>query len=59
MRALRVVGYGEDGVVILEDPDRRERFTVPADERLRAAARGDVQRLRSDVDGVGEPVATT
>jgi hypothetical protein len=32
-------------VVILEDPDRRERFTVPADERLRAAARGDVQRL--------------
>jgi len=27
MRALRVVGYGEDGVVILEDPDRRERFT--------------------------------
>lgn len=49
MRALRVVGYGEDGsgnfAVILEDPDRRERFTVPADERLRAAARGDVQRL--------------
>jgi hypothetical protein len=45
MRALRVVGYDEQGVVILEDPDRRERFTVPADERLRAAARGDVQRL--------------
>jgi DUF3071 family protein len=45
MRALRVVGYGEDGVVILEDPDRHERFAVPADERLRAAARGDVQRL--------------
>lgn len=45
MRALRVVGYDEEGVVILEDPERRERFTVPADERLRAAARGDVQRL--------------
>lgn len=49
MRALRVVGYGEDGAgnpcVILEDPDRHERFAVPADERLRAAARGDVQRL--------------
>ncbi|GAA5161008.1 hypothetical protein GCM10023321_44600 [Pseudonocardia eucalypti] len=49
MRALRVVGYEEDGsgqpAVILEDPDRRERFTVPADERLRAAARGDVQQL--------------
>ncbi|MGQ0481184.1 MAG: septation protein SepH [Pseudonocardia sp.] len=48
MRALRVVGFdgeGDQGVVILEDPDRRERFTVPADERLRAAARGDVQGL--------------
>lgn len=48
MRALRVVGIiGEDGnvTVILEDPDRRERFTVPADETLRAAARGDLTRL--------------
>ncbi|MGI8815943.1 MAG: septation protein SepH [Pseudonocardia sp.] len=48
MRALRVVGFdgeGDNGVVILEDLDRRERFTVPADERLRAAARGDVLRL--------------
>ncbi|HTK62684.1 MAG TPA: septation protein SepH [Pseudonocardia sp.] len=48
MRALRVVGFdgeGEHGVVILEDPDRGERFTIPADERLRAAARGDVLRL--------------
>lgn len=48
MRALRVVGFdgeGDKGVVILEDPDRGDRFTVPADERLRAAARGDVLRL--------------
>ena len=48
MRALRVVGYGrdgDDGVVIFEDPERRERFSVPADERLRAAARGDVAGL--------------
>jgi hypothetical protein len=48
MRALRVVGFdgeGDKGVVILEDPDRGERFTIPADERLRAAARGDVLRL--------------
>jgi Protein of unknown function (DUF3071) len=48
MRALRVVGFdgeGDNGVVILEDPDRGERFTIPADERLRAAARGDVLRL--------------
>jgi hypothetical protein len=62
MRALRVVGYGEDDAgeprVILEDPDRHERFTVPADERLRAAARSDVQR-HGQMVGVGEPVATT
>ncbi|MGE3256165.1 septation protein SepH [Pseudonocardia sp.] len=48
MRALRVVGIREvDGniTVVLEDPDRRERFTVPGDETLRAAARGDQARL--------------
>ncbi|HEX2130557.1 MAG TPA: septation protein SepH, partial [Actinophytocola sp.] len=46
MRSLRVVGLGDDGkVVIVEDPARGERFQIPADERLRAAARGDVTRL--------------
>lgn len=48
MRALRVVGITEgDGElsVVLEDPGRRERFTVSADEQLRAAARGDLTRL--------------
>ena len=48
MRALRVVGILEqDGEfsVVLEDADRRERYTVPADEKLRAAARGDLTRL--------------
>ncbi|MEU6700293.1 septation protein SepH [Pseudonocardia sp. NPDC046786] len=45
MRALRVVGVTGDGSVVLEDPGRRERYTVPADEQLRAAARGDVTRL--------------
>jgi hypothetical protein len=48
MRALRVVGITEGGgeiSVILEDPARHERFTVPADEQLRAAARGDLSRL--------------
>jgi hypothetical protein len=48
MRALRVVGItGEDGniSVVLEDPERRERFSVPGDETLRAAARGDLARL--------------
>lgn len=46
MRALRVVGLGDDGkCIICEDTERHERFTVPADERLRAAARGDLTRL--------------
>jgi hypothetical protein len=47
MRALRVIGLDEDGKsVILEDPENRgERFTLPADERLRAALRGDLARL--------------
>ncbi|MCX6465137.1 MAG: septation protein SepH, partial [Pseudonocardiales bacterium] len=45
MRALRVVGITEGGDVVLEDPGRRERFSVPADEQLRAAARGDLTRL--------------
>ncbi|HKS45204.1 MAG TPA: septation protein SepH [Amycolatopsis sp.] len=46
MRALRVVGLHEDGKsIVCEDPARGERFLLPADERLRAAARGDVARL--------------
>jgi hypothetical protein len=46
MRALRVIGLDEDGTsVILEAPDGGERFVLPADERLRAAARGDLTRL--------------
>jgi hypothetical protein len=46
MRALRVVGLHEDGKsIVCEDVARGERFILPADERLRAAARGDVTRL--------------
>lgn len=46
MRALRVVGIDDDGTaVILEDPTKGERFRLPADERLRAAIRGDATRL--------------
>ncbi|GAA2681082.1 MULTISPECIES: septation protein SepH [Actinosynnema] len=46
MRTLRVVGLDEDGKsIVLEDPERGERFVLPADERLRAAARGDLTRL--------------
>lgn len=46
MRALRVIGLDEDGKsVICEDSAGGERFVLPADERLRAAARGDLTRL--------------
>ncbi|MFI6029689.1 septation protein SepH [Amycolatopsis magusensis] len=46
MRALRVVGLHEDGrSIVCEDTARGERFLLPADERLRAAARGDITRL--------------
>lgn len=45
MRALRVVGLGEGGQVLVEDSVSGERFTVPADERLTAAARGDISRF--------------
>jgi len=50
MRALRVIGLAEDGVVICEtetagDADKPERFSLKADDKLRAAARGDLARL--------------
>lgn len=46
MRALRVVGLHEDGQsIVCEDTTRGERFQLPADDRLKAAARGDITRL--------------
>ncbi|MGH3914276.1 MAG: septation protein SepH [Pseudonocardiaceae bacterium] len=51
MRALRVVGLGIDGrtdileTVAQRSGERRERFTLPADEGLHAAVRGDLPRL--------------
>jgi hypothetical protein len=51
MRALRVVGLGIDGrTVILEavapqSGERGERFTLPVDDGLHAAVRGDLPRL--------------
>ena len=45
MRPLRVVGLEEDGKIVILESDRGERYQVPADERLRAAARGDITRL--------------
>src|SRR3954468_668579 len=46
MRTLRVVGLHEDGKsIVCEDSASGTRFLLPADERLRAAARGDITRL--------------
>ncbi len=41
MRALKVLGLAEDGVhVVCEEPVSGDRFAIPADDQLRAAARG-------------------
>jgi hypothetical protein len=46
MRALRVLGLAEEGDnLVCQDATSGELFTIPADERLRAAARGDLSRL--------------
>ncbi len=51
MRTLRLVGLSEDGrsLVLTVDggdgTDDGERFELPVDDRLRAAARGDTRRL--------------
>ncbi len=51
MRPLRFVALNEDGTHMVLAPDvpeaidNGERFLVPVDDRLRAAARGDMSRL--------------
>ncbi|WP_026303277.1 septation protein SepH [Jongsikchunia kroppenstedtii] len=46
MRELSVVGLGPDGKhVICADPESGDQFRIPADDRLRAAARGDLTRM--------------
>jgi hypothetical protein len=56
MRTLRLVALSDDGknlILVAEgaDTDGGERFEVPIDDRLRAAARGDTRRLTQiDVD---------
>lgn len=46
MRALEVLGLDADGVHLLcQDPSSGEEFSLPCDERLRAAVRGDLSRL--------------
>ncbi len=46
MRELRLVAVSEDGTyVVLAQPGRAARFSLPNDERLRAVARGQFSRL--------------
>lgn len=54
MRALRLVGLSDDGthlVLALDGEDGEQKFQLPIDDRVRAAARGDTRRLTQiDVD---------
>jgi hypothetical protein len=56
MRTLRLVGLSEDGRSLVlaaegEDAETGERWLLPIDDRVRAAARGDSRRLTQiDVD---------
>lgn len=46
MRDLRVVGLEPDGqYVVCADPKTGDKFRLPADDKLRAASRGDIARL--------------
>lgn len=46
MRDLHVVGLEPDGhYVICADPKTGDKFRLPADDKLRAASRGDIARL--------------
>lgn len=51
MRALRVAGLGIDGRTVIVEMvpqrpgERREQFTLPVDDNLQAAVRGDLPRL--------------
>ena len=58
MRTVRLVALSDDGrtlVLALDDADGTEveRFELPVDERLRAAARGDARRLGQIDVGLG------
>ncbi|SDC47085.1 Protein of unknown function [Geodermatophilus telluris] len=60
MRTLRLVGLSDDGrsvLLALETADgEEERFALPVDDRLRAAARGDTRRLgQIEVDSALSP----
>ena len=58
MRTVRLVALSEDGrnlILALDDADGSEveRFELPVDERVRAAARGDARRLGQIDVGLG------
>jgi hypothetical protein len=59
MRSLRLVALSDDGGHLVLSPDgpesgdTAERFTVPIDDRLRAAARGDAHRVAQIENEVG------
>jgi hypothetical protein len=54
VRTLRLVGLSDDGsslLLVADTEDGEERFALPVDDRVRAAARGDSRRLTQiDVD---------
>ncbi|WP_040337391.1 septation protein SepH [Candidatus Blastococcus massiliensis] len=54
MRTLRLVGLSDDGsslLLVADTEDGEEKFALPVDDRVRAAARGDSRRLTQiDVD---------
>ncbi|MGZ4620894.1 MAG: septation protein SepH [Blastococcus sp.] len=54
MRTLRLVALSDDGksvILAVDGADDGDRFELPIDDRLRAAARGDARRLTQiDVD---------
>ncbi|TKJ16622.1 septation protein SepH [Blastococcus sp. CCUG 61487] len=54
MRTLRLVGLSDDGsglLLVADTEDGEEKFLLPVDDRVRAAARGDSRRLTQiDVD---------
>ena len=47
MRTLRLVALSDDGkdLILAEEVESGERFALPVDDRVRAAARGDARRL--------------
>jgi hypothetical protein len=62
MRTVRLVALSDDGsrmILVAEDPDggEGERFELPVDDRVRAAARGDARRLGQIDVGLGNTLS--